>query len=63
MRCNFLIAKLEKLIYLMSHCRNFYPGLRKYYIKHGNLKKGRELYLREIKEAYDNMDVVYDEYC
>ena len=47
----------------MSHCRNFYPGLRKYYIKHGNLKKGRELYLREIKEAYDNMDVVYDEYC
>lgn len=42
--------------------KNFYPGLRKYYIKTDNTRKARELFLREIAEAYDDIDVIYDEY-
>lgn len=63
LRENYVIAKIEKLISIFKRCRNFYPTIRNHYKSLNNEKKTRDAYLREIRQAYDDLDVTYDEYC
>lgn len=46
LRTNYVIAKIERLIDMFKESRNFFAGLRNYYISTFNTKKARELYHR-----------------
>lgn len=59
---HFITAKIEKLIEIFHHEVNYFPGLRKIYLEKSDTKKVREVFLREIGEAYDDFDVTYEEY-